>query len=173
MNRTGSFCSRKLLRIAALAHRLREDSGSALIELAVTLSLLGIPLLLGVVYSGVLLADYIEITNAAHAGALYGMWSNTYAEDAQGITTAAQAEASDIGTNLAVSSNIYYACSNAVGGTQYTTQTSANAACNGGSSHSLEFVKVTVSAPITPTATFPGMPKTLTLSSTSVMEVAE
>lgn len=163
----------KDLRLPGWVQKLREESGSALIELAVVLSLLGIPLLLGVVYSGVLLSDYIEITNAAHAGAMYGMWSSTYAEDTPGITAAAQAEASDIGTNLAVSSKIFFACSNAVGGTQYTTPTAASAACNGGSSHSLEFVSVTASAPITPMATFPGMPKTLTLSSTSVMEVGE
>jgi Flp pilus assembly protein TadG len=153
--------------------RLREETGSALIELAVVLSFLGIPLLLGVIYTGFLYSDYIQITNAAHTGALYAMRSSTYAEDSAGITAAAQADASDIGTNLIVTPSIYYVCSNSQDGTQYTLQADAAAACNGGSSHTLEFVQVIASAPITPPATFPGMPKSMTLSSISAMEVEE
>jgi Flp pilus assembly protein TadG len=161
------------LALSTLAGRLREETGSALIELAVVLSLLGIPLLLGVIYTGVLYSDYIQITNAAHTGALYAMRSATYAEDSTGITAAAQADASDIGTNLTVTPSIYYVCSNSQDGTQYTLQTDAAAACNGGSSHTLEFVQVTASAPITSPATFPGMPRSMTLTSTSAMEVEE
>ena len=161
------------IKLSQLHAKLLEETGSALIELAVVLSLLGIPLLLGVIYTGVLFGDYIQITNAAHTGALYAMRSSTYAEDSAGITAAAQADASDIGTNLTVTPSTYYVCSGSQDGTQYASQTSANAACNGGSSHTLEFVQVIASAPITPPATFPGMPKSITLSSISAMEVEE
>ncbi len=158
---------------AAIGARLREDSGSALIELAVVMSLLGVPLLLGTVYTSVLISDYGEITNSAHTGALYAMRSSTYAEDTSGIATAAQADAPDLGANLTVTSSIYYVCSGSQDGTQYTLQADAMAACNGGSSHTLEFVQVVASAPVTPPATFPGMPKSMTLSSSSTMEVEE
>jgi Flp pilus assembly protein TadG len=160
-------------RGTAFARRLREETGSALIEMAVVLWLLGIPLLLGTIYSAVLLSDYIEITNAAHAGAIYAMRSSTFAEDSPGIVAAAQADASHVGPTLAVTSSVYYTCSDSQDGTQYATQAAANAACTGASTHTLEFVQVVASAPITPPATFPGMPKTMTLSSTSAMEVEE
>jgi len=153
--------------------RLAEETGSALIETAVVLWLLGVPLLLGTIYAGVLLVNYIEITDAAHAGALYAMRSATLAEDTTGITAAAQADATDVGTNLSVTSTVYYACSDAQDGTQYATQAAATAACTGASTHPLEFVQVMASAPITPPATFPGMPRSMTLSSTSAMEVEE
>jgi len=152
---------------------LHDESGSALIELGLVLSFLGVPMLLGTVYVGTLLADYIEISNASHAGAVYAMRSSTYAEENTGIIAAAQAEASDFGTNLTVTPSMYYACSNAVAGTQYATLVLANAACTGGSSHTLQFVKVTVSVPVTPSSKFPGLPRSMTLSSTSVMEVEE
>lgn len=153
--------------------RARDDAGSALIETAVVLGLFGVPLLLGTVYSSFLLTNYIDVTDAAHAGAIYAMRSATFAEDANGIVTAAQADASHLGTNLSVTSSIYYVCSDSQDGTQYSTQSDASAACTGASTHPLEFVQVTASAPITPPTTFPGMPRTMTLASTSAMEVEE
>lgn len=150
-----------------------QENGSALIELVVTLSLLGIPLLLGIIYTSVLLSDYIQVTNAAHTGVIYGMRSSTYAEDTTGIVTAAQNDASGFGSNLTVTPSTYYVCSNNQGGTQYATPTAAASACTGSAGHALEFVQVIASAPATPPATFPGMPRTVTLSSTSTMEVEE
>jgi Flp pilus assembly protein TadG len=158
---------------SALVARACDETGSALIETTIALGLFGVPLLLGTVYTGVLLTDYIDITNAAHSGAIYAMRSSTFAEDTAGIVSAAQADAPHIGSALTVTSSIYYVCSDSQDGTQYTTQSNANAACTGASTHPLEYVQVTASAPITPPATFPGMPKTMTLSSTSAMEVEE
>src|SRR5580704_19789236 len=90
------------LHARALTRRndLRSESGNALIELAFVLSLIGVPLLLGVGYLGVLLLDSIEIANAAHAGTEYGMQSSTFAEETTGITAAAQNESSRIGSSL-------------------------------------------------------------------------
>ena len=150
-----------------------DESGSALVELAVVLGVLGVPLVLGTLYTSTLLLDDIEISNAAHAGALYGMQSIGSAADTAGIIAAAQSEATDFGTRLTVTGTIYYACSSAEGGTQYTTQAAAAAACTGGTNHPLEFIQVTASAPVTPVASVPGLPTSLTLSSTSVMEVEE
>jgi Flp pilus assembly protein TadG len=159
-------------RVAGRAQALRDDAGSALIELALMLSLVGVPLMLGTVYLATIFRASIEIANAAHAGALYGMRSSTYAEDTSYIISAAQAEASDFGTALSVTPTVFYACSNAEGGTQYATPALANAACTG-SVHSLEFIQVVASATVTPLGSIAGMPGSITLSNTSVMEVQE
>jgi len=167
-----SMLAGRMTAQGALA-RMRDDAGGALIETAIALGLFGIPLLLGTVYSSFLLTSYIDVTDAAHAGAIYAMRSSTFAEDTTGIVTAAQGDASRFGSSLTVTSGIYYVCSDSQDGTQYATQSDATAACTGASTHPLEFVQVTASAPVTPPTTFPGMPKTMTLSSTSAMEVEE
>ena len=160
-------------RLAMLARfrGLGDDAGGALVELGLMLALLGAPLLLGSAYFATLLLDNVEISNAAHAGAMYGIVSSTFAEDSAGIIAAAKAETNRFGSSLSVTPSFYYACANALGGTQYTDQTAANTACS--SSYSLQFVKVLVSASITPPGSFPGMPKTYTLNSVSIMQVEE
>jgi Flp pilus assembly protein TadG len=155
----------------ALCDRLRDESGSALIELALTMSLLGVPLLLATVHFSILLIDAMVISNAAHAGAEYGMTSATYASDTSYIQTAAQNDASGLGATLNVTPTVFFACSNAIGGTQYTTQSAATSGCTSG--HTLEFVQVVASATVTPVLSVPGLAKSVTLSSTSIMEVEE
>jgi Flp pilus assembly protein TadG len=152
---------------------MRDDAGGSLVELGLMLSILGVPLMLGVVYMGNLEHYSIEISNAAHSGAMYGMRSSTYASNGTGITTAARNEASDFGTALAVTPTTYYACSNAEGGTTYTTQALATAGCTGTGNHYLEFLQVVVNGSVTPLGKVSGMARTVSLSSTSVMEVQE
>lgn len=156
-----------LLRVAA------QDAGSALIELAVVLALVGIPLLVGTIYTAELLFYDIEVSNAAHAGALYAMRGSTFASDTTGIISAAQAEAPDLGNALSVSPVVFYACSSAIDGTPYATQDAATAACTGGSNHPLQFVQVSTAYAATPFASIAGMQRTMQLTSTSVMEVEE
>jgi len=144
-----------------------------MLEMALMLAIFGIPLLLGTVEAATWVYASIEVSNAAHAGAMYAMTSSTFANDTSGITTAAQQEASDFGANLTVTPTAYYACSAALGGTQYTTQAAATTACTGAGDHPLEFVQVVASAPVTPPIRIPGLPKTFTLNGTSVMEVEE
>ena len=162
-------CSvRRLLRRARA-----EESGSALVELALSISLIGLPLLLGTLYAGALLFYSIAVSNAAHTGAMYAMQSSTYASDTAGITAAAQSEAPELGSSLQVAPAVFYACSSAIDGTQYTAQDSATTACGTAGSHALEFVQVTVSYAATPFARIPGMQRSVTLSNTSVMAVQE
>jgi hypothetical protein len=153
---------------------MRDESGSALIELALTLSLLGVPMLLATVHFSLLLIDAMIISNAAHAGAEYAMTSATYASDTSFIVTAAQNDASSsgLGATLNVTPTVFFACSNAIGGTQYTTQAAATTGCSS-SGHALEFVQVVANAAVTPALSVPGLANTVTLSSTSVMEVEE
>jgi Flp pilus assembly protein TadG len=151
----------------------RDETGGAMVEMGLMLAILGVPLFLGTSYFGVLLVDQIEVANAAHAGAMYAMTSSTFAEDTSNIIAAAQAETNRFGTSLNVTPSIYYACSNAISGTQYTSQTLANTACTGSTTHTLEFISVTASASVTPPGSVPGYARTVTISSTSVMEVEE
>lgn len=151
---------------------LRDDAGSALIELGLMLAILGVPLFLATAHFAVLLTDSIIVANAAHAGAEYGMQSATFAGDTSYIQTEAQDD-SGMGTNLTVTPTVFYACSTAIGGTQYSVHATATAACTGGNNHALEFIQVVASATITPAMRVPGFANTVTLSSTSIMEVEE
>jgi Flp pilus assembly protein TadG len=145
-----------------------------MIELALVVFFLGMPLLMGTAEMASLVYDSIEISNAACVASAYGMQSLTYASNTSGMVTAAQTEASDFGTALSVTPTSYYACSSAVGGTQYTgssAQSNANAACTGTGNHALEFVQVTTSAAVTPLIHYRGLPTSFVLTGSSVMEV--
>jgi Flp pilus assembly protein TadG len=151
---------------------LRDEAGQAIVEMSLLLVLFGVPLMLGTGEFGILIYDSIEVSNAAHAGAMFGMMSMANASDTSEIITVAQAEAADFGTNLTVTPTYYWACSTALAGTTYATQTAANTACTG-SSHALEFVKVVTRASATPLIHCPGLPKTVTMGGLSIMEVEE
>ncbi len=117
--------------------------------------------------------ESIEVQNAASAGAMYGMQSSTYASDATGIATAARNEASGLGSNLTVTPITYYACSQDLGGAQYTTQSAAATACTGSGNHSLQFVQVLTSSNVTSAIHAAGLPASWTVKGQSVMEVEE
>jgi len=154
--------------------RLMNNAGNAALEFAFAFGIFGTPLLLGTTELSMLIYDSIELSNSAHAGAMYGMISSTFAGDTAGIQNAAQAEAADFGTNVTVTPTTYYACSNAVDGTQYSSESAAAAVCPASAgNHYLQFVKVVSSMSINPPVTCPGLPKTWTVSGTSVMEVQE
>jgi Flp pilus assembly protein TadG len=155
---------------------VRADSGSALVEVALIVSLFGVPLLIGSAVLGQVTYVSIEVTNAAHAGAMYGMQSAVFAANTSGITSAAQAEASDLGTNLTVTPTTFYVCSAAVTGTKYTgasAQANATAGCTGGTNHPLEFVQVNTSATVTPNIRMVGLPTSFALTGVSVMGVEQ
>ena len=162
--------------IAAGLGLASDEQGSALVELALVVALLGVPLLLATGEVGPLLYDAAEVQNAAHAGALYGMQSSTFAADTIGMITAAQTEATDFSSSLTVVPLTYYACATAIGGTQYTgsnAQSSAQSACTGTGNHPLEFVQVSTTLQVSPAIRCPGLATTFTLTGSSVMEVEQ
>lgn len=158
---------------AGIRSRLRGDAGSALVELALFLAFLGVPLFTSVAYFGTVLIDQIEVDNAAYSGAMYAMTSSANAENTSLIQTAAQEDSSRFGSNLTVTPSVFYACSIALSGTQYSTEAAATSACSPSPNHALEMAQVTVSVTVTPPLTVPGLPKTKTLTSTIIMEVQE
>lgn len=160
----------------SLLDRLACQRGSALLEVALIVSIFGIPLLIGTSEMGFLAYYSMEVSDAAYAGASYGMNSTTYAANASGITSAAQTEAPDFGSGLAVTTSTYYACSLALAGTQYTgsnAQANANAGCTGATNHAVQLVSVQTSATVTPQVHCPGLPSTFTVTGFSVMEVEQ
>ena len=160
-----------------LARRLlrgwREERGDAIIEVAAVVAFLCPPLLIGTTEMASVVYASIEVSNAAHAGALYAMQSSANATNTSAITTAAQNEAADYGTSLTVTPTTYYACSSAEDGTQYATQSLATTGCTGTGNHGLLFASVKVSAPITPPFHFSALLQTYTVVNTSVMEVEQ
>lgn len=151
---------------------LRGESAGALVEVALFVSILVPPLLFGIVDMGMVIYYSIEISNAAHAGVLFGMPTSTQAADTADITTAAKAEAHDFpAANVTVTPTTYWTCNTAQGGTTYATSAAATSPCTAISAYPLEFVKVVVSAPVTPPFHCCGIPASITLRSTSIMEV--
>jgi Flp pilus assembly protein TadG len=154
---------------------LDGENGTAIVELALLLPFLIVPLLLGTVGMATLVYDSIEVSDAANAGAMYAMTSSTMASSSNygNIEAVSQADATDFGSKLNVTPTNYWACSAAEGGTQYATYAAAATACTGGSNHALGFIQVLTSASVTPPIHCPGLPTSFTLTGSSVMEVEE
>lgn len=142
---------------------LRRASGQALLEAALTLSVLSL-LLLGTVEFGKVAYASIEVTRAAKAGVQYGDASTTTATDATGIANAAASEASDI-SGLTTTSSVSCSCAN--GG----VSTCLNTDC----SSSTIVVTLTVRTSVTydPGIHLPGLPATYTLHGLAVQQVLQ
>jgi hypothetical protein len=174
------FISRSIQRLRRFRD-LHRNRGSAIVELALVLSIFGVPTLLGTADSSTFIFGSIEVSNAAHAGAMYGMMSSNVATDTAGITSTAKADVPDIpAANVTVTPTSYYACSAAQGGAHYTgtgnqataaALSNATSACTGAGNYPLEFVQVNLSAPVTLPFHCCGLPAAITLNSQSVMEV--
>lgn len=165
--------------LLALREIVQADCGSALVELALVVSIMGLPLLLGSVDLGTLIYSSIEIENAAHAGAMFGMQGNCCILQTQQMIAAAQNEAADFGANLTVTPTSYYACSASQAGSTWagpgnmidsTSLATAKSNCTGASGHVLAFSKVVASAPVRLPFRCCGLPASVTLSRASVMQ---
>lgn len=154
-----------------------DTTANATLEIALTISILGTPLLLGTAAVGFLIYDSIEVSNAAHAGAAYGMLSDAFAHNTTQISAVAHAEAQDLGAHLTVATpTIFFACSAALDGAQFSSASQAEAACGSSgvsNNQALEFIQVNTTASVTPVFQFPGLPKQWTLRGQSVMMVQE
>ena len=139
-------------------------------EIAFVMGFFCVPLLFGTADIASVIYNSIEISNAAHAGVFAGIPTSADAENTAAMTAAAQAEASDFpAASVSVTPTSFWVCNTAQGGTQYSTQAAANTAC-ASPAYALQFVQVTVSAPVTLPFHCCGLPATITLTRTSVME---
>jgi len=141
-----------------------REKGQALVELGLLLPLL-LLLAVGIIEIGRLAYFAIEVSNAARAGAQFGTQSLATAADSGDITDAAQNDAPDIGTNLNVTPTASCGC---------TAATAIGGTCPGsGCSYPLVYLTVTAQYDLHTLFHYPGIPRTFSLTGTSVMPVKQ
>lgn len=149
------------------------ERGAAAVELAIVMCIFCPIVLFGTADLASISYDSIEVSSAADAGALYGMQSTTYASNTASIQARAQAEAADFGSNMTVTPTIFYACSTAINGTQYSTQSAASTNCTGTGAHVLEFLQVTTAVTVSAPFQLPAIATSYNLHGSAVVEVEE
>jgi Flp pilus assembly protein TadG len=152
---------RRTLTIRCL---LRRESGSALVELALIVPILMVPIFAAVDFGR---AFYLaqEVASAAHAGAEYGAQNPT---DTTGMKAAAQAAAPDV-TGLSIATPTYGCeCAN---GSSFNANCSTTPTCTG--SNPVYLVSVTASVSYVPLIKWPGIPNPISISTTSKMRSAK
>ncbi len=147
------------------------EEGSALVELAISLPLLSFVLLGAAEFARIAYAS-IEVTNAAHAGAMYAASSLSASSDTGGITNAANADASNLSGGSAISvTSVTTSCSCA--DTTYTpTSCSDNSTCVSNNTSMVTAVTVQTQSTFSPLVHRPGAPATYTLHGTSTQTVS-
>jgi Flp pilus assembly protein TadG len=146
----------------------RADSGASLLELALITPLL-LSLLIGVIEFGRYAYYSILVANAARAGAQYGAQNVATAADTPGIINAA----SNDGQNLAaLTINAVQECGCTGSALSSPCPVTGATGC-ASPGHPLVYVQVTVSATINSMFNYPGIPRSLPLTSTVTMRVGQ
>ena len=143
------------------------ESGQALVETAITLSMLVI-MLIGAAEIGRIAYAAIQVTNAAKAAVQYGGQSRTSASDTGGIKYAAALEATalpNLQTNV-LPPNCF--CAKATG---TAVDCQSLTACRSTSSILVESITVQTSDTFNPFFHLPGMPATITLHGQAIQQV--
>jgi len=144
---------------------LRNEYGGSLVELAMTLPLFAL-MLLGSVDFGRAYFLATEVAGAAHAAAVYGSQNPT---DTTGMQTAAQDDAPNV-PNLSVTTPTY-GCECADGSSYSASCATTPSSCPS-SLNVVYRVNVTVTGTYTPLLPWPGIPSSLSFSSTASMRSA-
>jgi Flp pilus assembly protein TadG len=145
----------------SLRGRKRTQSGSALIEFALSATLI-VMLAIGSVSFGLAVQQSIIVADAANAGALAGANGTYWATYTSGMQTVSGVAGAGVQNFTATAS---YFCECTAGGSAVT----CTSAC--GNDQPLYYVKVTTSATFNNFFHYLGLPATFTLQSTSVMPV--
>ena len=165
-NTTGTIsriCKRLKVHLPTRIANLRGERGNAMVELALSVSLLG-TLLIGAAEFGSLAYSAIEVSNAAHAGAAYGAQSHTTADDVSGMETAATQDAPNVS---GISATAARSCSCSNGG----SSTCAVTDCS--TSRIVEYVTVNTTATVSPKIKVPGLPTSYTMTGKAVLRVVQ
>lgn len=147
------------------------EKGSALVELALSMPLLAL-ILLGAAELARIAYAAIEVSNAAHAGAMYAA-STGAVSDTGGITNAADADAANLlGTNAVSVTSVTTSCTCA--NTAYTPSScSDNSTCQTGNTSMVTAVTVNTQSTYSPLIRIPGWTaSTFTLTGTSTQVVS-
>jgi Flp pilus assembly protein TadG len=145
---------------------LAVESGQSLVELALVLPIL-LLLLVGTIEIGRFAYYSILVANAARAGAQYGAQGLLTAADNAGMLTAAQNDGQNV-TGLTVSAIQQCGCTGA--GLSGTCPVAPPCTLP---NHSLVYVEVTATGIFTSLFNYPGIPPSITLTSTEKMRVAQ
>lgn len=144
-------------------HLLGDEHGASLVELAFVLPLF-LLLISGAVDFGRAFYLSTEIVGAAEAAAAYG---SLHPIDTTGMQNAAQDDAPDV-PNLSVGTPIYG--TECPDGTSYTANTTNMPSCSG--TTPVYRVNVTVTGIYKPLFSWPGLPSSMSLSSSAAMRSA-
>ena len=141
-----------------MSFRGRMMKGQSSVEMALAAPALALLLVVVADFARVFYAS-IEVANTARAGVQYGAQSYVKAIDYTGITQAALNDGSNI-SGLAANASDLCMCNG------------QQVACSPPQCSSPElFVKVTTTAKFTPIVKYPGLPSSIPLSSTAILEV--
>lgn len=146
-----------LMKIVSACSR---HDGSSILETALVMPVL-LVLVMGTVDFGRAYYVAIEVASAAHAGAVYGIQNPT---DTAGMEAASKLDAPDISALTPVAT---YGCECSDGSAAVASCT-APPACT---YNYVNYVSVTTTTIYTPLVPYPGIPHSLTLTSTARMRV--
>ena len=157
--------------------KLRDNSGSAFVELAIILPILTL-LVIASAELGRIAYAAIEVSNAARAGVAYGAQSNLTAKDSAGIKLAAKDEAPNV-TSLNATATDSCVCETVTTSTGAIKRTAIHV-CSGSSStlaadcptsttsttvnYVVNYVSVSTSATVSTMFHYPGIPSSFSLS---------
>jgi len=142
------------------------ESGQALVELALTMSML-IVMLLGAVQMGLLAYAAIEVANTAKAAAQYGAQNPGTSVDTTTMQTLAVNEAKDYGITL----NTPISVTHATGCAKSGAVTAGSSGCTAGGGYVVQTITVSTSAQVTPLIRLPGLGPTFTVNGSAIQEV--
>ena len=149
----------------AISRSAGRARGQSTVELAVTLPLLIGLLVVAFDYSRALFMS-LEVAGAAETGAQYGAQSHVTAADIAGIEQAACASMTDVactaGTNAIAST--FCQCAGSTSQIPCISSDDCTTAMQA-------FVQVTTSATFYPAVAYPGLPASIPISSTTIMQV--
>jgi Flp pilus assembly protein TadG len=155
---------------------LKSPSGQSLLEVALLMPML-LALLLGSIEIGRYAYISILVGNAARAGAAYGAQNLALSVDTAGIQTAADNDFQNNGQstgNLSVNSSTSCGCDSGGTITGAACSTTANptaGTCTTG--HWVVMVSVTASGTFNSLFSYPGIPRSLTVSNTATLRVPQ
>ena len=165
--------------------KLRNESGSAFVELALVLPLL-LLLLIGAVELGRVAYASIEVSNAARAAVAYGSQNPGTAGDNAGMTAAASADAADLtnmGATLNTTANDACVCNTGTGTPSVSCSNMVQQCCPPGeTAHctagyytgtGVVYVQATTTATLSTIFNYPGLPNSFTLNGFAQMRVIE
>jgi Flp pilus assembly protein TadG len=164
----------------------RNDTGSALLELALVVPIF-VLLFTGAAEFGRLAYAAIEVTNAARAGAAYGVQNHATASDVTGMTVAATSDGPNVapitvwaGPCICPSSSATSSVPACSGTTAFTSNISTTTnpvsysfACPSDITSATEFVQVNTTASVSTFLHYPGLPSSYTVNGSATMVVEQ